>query len=215
MKTLIFAFFLTSAATCLAGDDLYVSKMKETLQAMDQCQTVENYQKVANTFEVIALAEKDKWLPYYYCALTYGLMSMLATDAEIKDLYANKALASINSGLEIKPDESELYVLQAFTCYLMIQVNPMERGMQYMGLANEALAKAEGLNSDNPRIYYLRGQSLYNMPEEFGGGGQAALPILKQAKEKYDKETVSDELYPHWGKEDVDRLLEEISAGGE
>jgi hypothetical protein len=71
MKTLIFAFFLTSTATCLAGDDLYVSKMKETLQAMDQCQTVENYQKVANTFEVIALAEKDKWLPYYYCALTY------------------------------------------------------------------------------------------------------------------------------------------------
>jgi hypothetical protein len=211
MKTLIVTIFLTAAVPCLADSDLYVSKMKETMQAMDQCQTVEDFQKVANTFEIIAQAEKDKWLPFYYCALTYGLMSMEATEGEAKDLYATKAQASINSGLEIKPDESELYVLQAFTCYAMIQVNPMERGMQYMVLANEALAKAEELNSDNPRIYYLRAQTAYNMPVEFGGGSQAALPFLKQAKEKYDKAILSDELVPRWGKEDVDQLLEQIS----
>lgn len=215
MKTLIVTILLTASVTCLAGNDTYVSKMLETLQAMDQCLTVEDYQKVANTFEIIAEAEKDKWLPYYYCALTYGLMSMQADDGEIKDLYAGKAQAAINSGLEIQPEESELYVLQAFTCYAMIQVNPMERGMQYMGLADQALAKAEELNSDNPRIYFLRGQTAYHMPPEYGGGSQAALPLLKQAKEKYDKMIFSDELSPNWGEEEINRLLEQITAGEE
>jgi hypothetical protein len=212
MKTLIVTIFsLAAVMQCMAGNDLYVSKMKETLQAMDKCQTLEDFQKVANTFEIIAQAEKDKWLPYYYSALTYGIMSMQATDPALKDKYGFNAQDEIKRGLEIKPDESELYVLQAFTCYALIQVNPMERGMEYMTLANQALAKAEELNNDNPRIYYLRGQAIYNMPVEYGGGSQAALPILKQAKEKYDKANTSDELFPRWGKEDIDSLLEQIA----
>jgi len=212
MKTLIVLIFLAAAFPLRAQNDPYVSKMKETMQAMGQCQTVDDYQKVANTFETIALAEKNKWLPYYYCALIYGIMSMQAADGEVKDLYAARAEQAIDSGLAVRPDESELYVLRAFTCYARIQVNPMERGMQYMTLAEQALTKATELNSDNPRIYYLRGQTVYNMPAEFGGGSQAALPLLQLAKEKYDKEVPGDELVPRWGKDDVIRLLEQISA---
>ena len=216
MKTLIvYCLFLLSPDTGLVNNDMYVLKMKQTLQSMDQCSTLEEYQKVANTFETIAMAEKDKWLPYYYCALSYGLMSMQATEGEIKDLYGEKAQSTINSALKISSDESELYVLKAFIYYIMIQVDPMARGMEYIGAANQALATAEELNSENPRIYYLRGQSVYNMPPEFGGGSQAALPILRQAKEKYDRTNVSDELYPQWGKEEINQLLEQISAGEE
>ena len=142
-------------------------------------------------------------------------MSMQEPDGELKDLYAEKAETAITSGLEIKPDESELYVLKAFTYYAMIQVDPMARGMEYMGLAEGALAKAEELNPDNPRIYFLRGQTAYNMPVEFGGGAQAALPMLKQAKEQYDNEVIADDIQPRWGKEEINRMLEQIKAGEE
>jgi len=215
MKTLIVSILLLSTAALTAVNAQYVSKMNETLESMDQCQTLEDYQKVANTFEIIAAAEQDKWLPHYYCSLIYGMMSMQATDSDQKDLYADKSQSAIKSGLAISPDESEFYVLKAFAYYASIQVDPMTRGMEYMGLADGALAKAEELNPDNPRIYFLRGQAAYNMPVEFGGGAQAALPILKTAKEKYDNEDIKDELQPKWGREDINQMLEQIATGEE
>ncbi len=215
MKTLIVSILLTGSVALTTASAQYVAKMKETMQLMDLCQTLEEYQEAANTFEVIGMAEKDKWQPFYYSALIYGIMSMQATDYEQKDLYAEKAESAIGSGLEISPDESEFFVLKAFTYYAMIQVDPMTRGMEYMGLADAALAKAEALNPDNPRVYYLRAQAAFNMPVEFGGGPQAALPILKKAKEKYDNEDLTDELHPHWGNEDINQMLEQIAAGEE
>ena len=215
MKTLIACLFFTSSIAGFGNNEMYVTKMKETLQLMGQSLTLEEYQKAANTFEIIGLAEKDKWQPFYYCAFSYGLMSMQAADNELKDLYSEKALSAINKGLEIKMDESEFYVLKAFVYYAIIQVDPMVRGMEYIGLANQALEKAEELNSHNPRIYFLRGQTVYHMPPEFGGGIQAALPILKQAKEKYDKMNITDELNPNWGREETNLLLEQITAGEE
>ena len=215
MKTLFTAVSVLVCSVLTAAGDQYVSKMKETMQLMDQCQTIEEYQEVANTFEVIAEAEKDKWHPYYYSALVYGLMSMQVPDFDKKDLYAEKAQLAISSGLEIEPEESEFYVLKAFALFAAIQVDPMTRGMDYMMQAEQALAKAEELDAGNPRIYFLRAQTTLNMPPEFGGGQEAALPLLKQAKEKYDNEVRDNELDPVWGKEEIDRILQQIEAGEE
>jgi len=215
MKTLIVTILMAVVCQISSASDPYIEKMKETLQQMDRCRTLEEYQETANTFEVIAMAENDKWHPYYYCALIYGLMSMQAGEAVIKDRYAEKAEAAIDTAIGINPDESELYVLKAFVYYAMIQADPMSRGMQYMGMAEQALAKAEQLNSDNPRIWFLRGQTVYHMPAEYGGGSQAALPILEKAKEKYDNEANKDELDPNWGQDEIERLLEEIAAAEE
>jgi len=215
MRTLIVSILLLGSVALATISAQYVSKMTETLLAMDQCQTIDDYQKIANTFEIIAAAENDKWLPFYYCAFNYALMSMQEADSDLKDLYAEKAQSAITSGLEIQPDESELYVLQAFVYYAMIQVDPMARGMEYVGLADGALSKAQELNPDNPRIYFLQGQTAFHMPAEFGGGAQAALPILKIAKEKYDNEANTDELHPKWGKEEISQMLEQIATGEE
>jgi hypothetical protein len=215
MKTLLLGISVLACSVLTAADDQYVSKMKETIRLMDQCQTPEEYQEVANTFEVIAEAEKDKWHPYYYNALVYGIMSMQVPDFEKKDLYAEKAQSAISSGLEIEPEESEFYVLKAFALYAAIQVDPMTRGMDYMMQAEQALAKAEELNADNPRIYFMRAQATLNMPVEYGGGPEAALPVLKKAKEKYDSEVRESELDPVWGREDINQILRQIETGEE
>jgi hypothetical protein len=84
----------------------------------------------------------------------------------------------------------------------------MSRGMQYSQLAEESFEKAKTINPENPRIYYLQGQSIFYTPEAFGGGKKNALPLFKQAKEKFDKFEPVSPISPNWGKEQNQQLLE-------
>ncbi|MFW5699268.1 MAG: hypothetical protein ACOCXS_00015 [Bacteroidota bacterium] len=204
---------LSLNAACIGSTGSYHQAMKDNLLAMDKAANLVDKQAVANAFERIAYSEKDKWLPYYYAGMVYTMMSFETADTKTKDRYAEKANDLIKVARGIAPEESEIFVLQALTCYAMIQVDPMGRGMTYMNKANEALGKAEQLNADNPRIYFLRGQTLLNMPAEFGGGVEAALPVLKLAKEKYQLHSPVDDIHPDWGKEDVNKILDQLNAG--
>jgi hypothetical protein len=79
--------------------------------------------------------------------------------------------------------------------------------MQYSIKANEAFAKAEAINPDNPRIYFLQGQNLLYTPEAFGGGVEAACPLLRKALEKYNTFVPASDYSPDWGKESTDKLV--------
>ena len=56
-------------------------------------------------------------------------------------------------------------------------------------LYNQYLAKAEKINPENPRIYYLKGSSLFYTPEMYGGGKAQAKTQFEKAKELFAKET--------------------------
>ena len=77
------------------------------------------------------------------------------------------------------PKESELHVLQAFLYPSRILVDPMGRGMEYMGLILTSLETAKALNPENPRIYFLEGINKANLPPSMGGGSELAKPILE------------------------------------
>ena len=55
-----------------------------------------------------------------------------------------------------------------------------------MGKIATELSDEVIVTSDNPRSYYLRAITVLNMPENFGGGAEAAKPIFKKAKMKFD-----------------------------
>ncbi|HJY64150.1 MAG TPA: hypothetical protein VJ455_08335, partial [Ignavibacteria bacterium] len=74
-----------------ADDSRYVNEMKKNLVLIDSAQNVGDYLTVANSFERIALAEKDKWLPYYYISMVYTLASFTDTLKDKKDGYLDKA----------------------------------------------------------------------------------------------------------------------------
>ena len=57
-----------------------------------------------------------------------------------------------------------------------------------MAKASQAIDKGMQLNANNPRLYYLRGMSLFNTPEQFGGGKDKAKPIFEKAAELYKLE---------------------------
>ena len=120
---------------------------------------------------------------------------------EKKDAVLDKAQQFLDKAFQLAPGESELFALQAFLYPSRITVDPMGRGMEYMGKMNQALDEAIRLNPDNPRSYYLRAITILNMPEGFGGGAASARPIFEVAKQKFYNFQPKTSISPDWGKE--------------
>jgi hypothetical protein len=174
------------------AQDKYVTGMQSTLAKMEGCKTPNDYLKVANGFERIAAAEKDKWLPYYWGALNCVLACYSDSSNTTKDLYLDRADKYINKADSLEPNNSEIFTL---------------KGM----IANNCFTKAMQADTRNPRPEYLIGVGLYYTPAQFGGGPQAAKPVLEKSLAKFDLFVPKDELMPHWGKEQVEQYLKMIS----
>ncbi|WP_319228201.1 hypothetical protein [Draconibacterium orientale] len=201
MKTLLTLIISLVVLTAAAQGKNYEAAMTAALEKMNSSETVANFQEAANTFERISMTETSEWLPLYYASYSIIVISYLDQDLNKRDAYLDKAQQFLDKALKIAPDESELYSLQAFLYPSRITVDPMTRGMEYMPKMNAAIDKAIALNPENPRSYYLRAITLFNMPEQFGGGAEVARPHFEMAKEKFDKFEPESPLHPNWGKE--------------
>ena len=136
-------------------------------------------------------------------------MSFIEKGDKNKEAYCNRAQDLIDEAVKIKSDESELFVLQSLLYYARMAISPMLNGPLYLPKATTALNDAEKLEPDNPRIYYLRGNSIINTPKFFGGGKEAALPVLEKALIMYKNFKQKSAIHPDWGKEETERLYKE------
>lgn len=201
MKTLfafLLAFFLFQS---VSSKNKYEEAMTKALEKHKYASTTEELLNVANTFERIGSMEEKEWLPLYYVAHCYIVISYQETAIDKKDPIIDKAQHFIDKAFQLAPEESELYALQAFLYPSRITVDPMGRGMEYVGKMNHALDEAIRLNPENPRSYYLRAITVLNMPENFGGGAEVARPIFETAKIKFDNFKPVSSISPNWGKE--------------
>jgi hypothetical protein len=189
----------------------YEEAMKQAIGEMNSNEHPQGLLEAANTFERISLNEPDQWLPLYYAAYAYILISYQEQELTQKDPLLDKAQGFLDKAFCLAPGESELYALQAFLYPSRITVDPMGRGMEYMGLLNQAIDKAIELNPENPRSYYLRAIITLNLPEAFGGGAGAAKPVFEKAKEKFDRFQPESSLSPDWGKEINRAELEKLN----
>ena len=200
MRTIISIVILL----CVVGnhaysqDSRYNQAMQDAMSRLQQAAAAEDFIDAANTFERIAMNEKGEWLPWYYAAYSYILISMNVENSNLRDQYLDKAQKYIDTGLERAPEESELYALQGFLIPSRIMADPMTRGPELVGKLYAVLDEAEKLNPENPRPYFLKGMTLLNMPPEFGGGPAVAKPVLLMAKEKYDAFQPSSPFSPQW-----------------
>jgi len=104
----------------------------------------------------------------------------------------------------LSPDNSEIYVLKAYCHQAKIAVSPDDRQEKQGDIAGTLLDQAEDLNPENPRIYYLIGQSLLFSPPEWGGGKEQACPFVKKAAEKFTTFQLESPLHPNWGRNGVE-----------
>lgn len=211
-KTTLFVSAMLIATIAFGGDEKYYQKMGETLSEFSTCSTVDDFQNLANKFQVIANVEKEEWLPLYYEAHCYILISFMGNlTAAARDGYLDRASSLIESMTEITPNEAEVQVMKAFyyTGYLVI--NPPQRSMSTSPLINEAIAKALALEPNNPRAIFLRISNEMGTASYFG---EDTTPYCTQADEllqNWDSYTLKSPIHPNWGRAEVEGIVKRCS----
>lgn len=192
----------------------FVKAMEAKVPLIDSTQTAEGFIDLANSFERIANAEKNQWLPYYYAALCQvmaGYFSMgdnpMGGDADKIDPVADKAKALLDKAEELEKDNSEIYLVRKMVNSLHMMGNPMQRYQTDGQAAAEALAKAKKLNPDNPRVYLQEGQDKYYTPEQFGGSKTEAKQLFERAVKQFEIFKPASSIHPNWGLTQVNYFL--------
>lgn len=210
MKKLILSLCLLafSASTFAAGTQ-YESMMSALLTKLQDAKSPEALTEAKNGFIRVADVETKEWLPLYYAAYCMVLESYITKDVneidsklDIADKFLDKAAAiSLND---------EVLCLQSWSKSARIMVNPMTRGQKYGQEASSLLEKAQEKNPNNPRVYFLKGQSAFYTPEAFGGGKEKAKGFFTKASELYNSKQLAVVLMPTWGKEETEKMLIQI-----
>ena len=218
MKKIILSLLIISSFCLHAGAqevDKYTRVMEANVPAVDTLRNSNDLVALSATFARIAEAEKTKWLPYYYAALTQVnaayFMGMDNIKAEKTDPMADKADGFISKADALSPNNSEIYLVKKMIASLRLMGDPMNRYMEYGPKADEALQTAMKLNPENPRIYLLQAQDKYFTPEQFGGSKTEAKALFDMASKKYMLSKPESSIAPSWGKNVVDYFLAELS----
>ena len=201
------AVVLVSLAS-MAQKPEFIKTMGEALGQFAACKNVADFQALGNKFQMIANVEKGEWLPLYYHAHCYILMSFLEpTDATKKDSYLDVAEKSIAKLIEMVPNESEVYALQSFYYIGRLVVNPMERGQEFSGLSGQAVAKSLALDANNPRAKMIKLQGDIGSAPYMGLDPKSFCPQAKELLASWDNFKPKSPIYPSWGKDQVEGIV--------
>jgi hypothetical protein len=204
-KTLMLFLFFTFPVL-LKAQNLEES-LSNTLMKMDSVQNLSQMMSVSAQFDMIASKWENEWSSNYYAAYAKTIASFIAQDNKKKDLFLDEAEKYLEKIKAIDSQNDETWILAALITNARISVDGQNRGMQYGVIFNQYLSRAEKINPDNPRIYYLKGSSLFYTPEMYGGGKAKAKPLFEKAKGLFAKEAKTSVLKPIWGeKQNLDYL---------
>jgi hypothetical protein len=209
MKTAIISIvILLSTLTGMSQNKEYYSAMGEALAQYANCKTINDFQVLGNRFSLIADAEKSEWLPLYYQAHCYIIMSFMEpTDAAKKDSFIDVAEQSVNKMIVLVPDESEVYALQSLMYSARLIVNPMERGQKYSILSSQSVGTALGLDASNPRAKFIKLRNDMGSAQFFGKDPKEFCPQASELLASWDNYRLKSPLYPSWGKEQVSEIV--------
>lgn len=211
MKTTLItlAFMLVSFAG-ISQKNEYYQAMGESLGQYASCRSVDDFQALGNKFSLIAGNEKEEWLPLYYHAHCYIIMSFMEpSDAARKDAFLDVAEKSINQIVGMAPGEADVFALQAmfYTCRLV--VNPMERGQQFSMLSGQAVGRALGINPMNPRARLIKLQNEMGTAKYYGKDPAEYCGQARELLAGWDTFQPKSALHPVWGK---DQAMELVSS---
>jgi hypothetical protein len=204
---------ITIILTTLAGmsqSKEYYGAMGDALGQYANCKSINDFQSLGNRFNLIANAEKTEWLPLYYHAHCYIIMSFMEpTDVKKKDEYLDVAEKSITKMIELAPNEAEVYALQSMFFSARLVVNPMERGQKFGMLSGQAVGKALALESNNPRAKFIKLRNDMGAAQFYGKDPKEYCPQASELFETWDNYKIKSPLYPSWGKDQVGEIIAE------
>lgn len=208
MKTITIAISMLFSITAFAESNGYNEAMEAAINQYNTAHSVAEFKNAANTFNRISNMATTEWLPEYYHAQCYILMSFMdqAADAAQKDEYLDVAEKSISSILEKQPENSEAYALQAFMNTGRLVVDPMTRGREYSIRSHESIKKSLAINPTNPRALYLQLSNEIGTAQFFGTDASVYCDRIYTLLENWDSYNNTEALQPKWGKTQVEGL---------
>jgi hypothetical protein len=207
-KTTLFLCAMLISTLVMGGDETYYQKMGETLSGFSTCTSVEDYQNLANKFRVIANVETEEWLPLYYEAQCYIMISFMnGLSAQEKDAYLEKASSILDQMNEMAPHEAEIKVLEAFYLTGSLVVNPPQRAMNTTPLIHSAIAKALAMEPNNPRAIFLRISNEMGTASYFGEDTEPYCAQARELLQNWDSYELRSPIHPNWGKEEVEGIV--------
>lgn len=210
IKKLAMVFILVVTSMALNAQDME-TQLKKGWQALDTAHTLADATKASQQLEMSAMKWNKEYITNYYAAYSKIILSHQETDVKNKDLILDVADKYFEKAKAIMPESDETYVLAALMAQARLSVDGQNRWMKYGKIFDENLEKAKAINADNPRIYYLKGTSVFYMPKMFGGGKKNAKPHFEKAKELFAKQDSTSILKPIWGANQTDYFLNECS----
>ena len=208
-------FLITSLSFLLSSEytEKYYLMMDKGMDLFEKCESESDYLNTSNYFYRISQVMKTDWLSSYYYAYSNTKISMFQDDSDIKEEYLDKAFDILTQFEQSDVDLvdslalSEIYTLKAMIYVGKIFINPMVNGMKYGPLAGQSIEQAIKYYPNNPRPYYLDGQSKFYTPSAFGGGLDKAMPLLKESLDNYSK-FKAKKYWPNWGMSDCKTLYD-------
>jgi hypothetical protein len=208
MRKIIFSLIVIVLTKFSASAQDYKQAMETNIKKLDTASAA-SIPAIANTFERIANAEKNKWEAFYYAAYCYAIMAYRTDNASI-DMVADKADDYLAKAVALN-DNSETSSLGAMIVACRIMVDPVSRFQQKSMQANTLLEKAKAQDASNPRPYYLQARIQIRTPEAFGGGKKPAKTSLETALEKFKAFVPASSIAPAWGYKQAQSMMDELS----
>lgn len=204
-RILLATLLLVSFASGVFAQD-YKATLAATYKAFNEAKDAQEKLNQSNRFGLIAKKFNTEWTAAYYAAWSKILLNYDEKDNTKKDALLDDADEMLTSAASLsdksnKAQQSEIHALTAMAANARIGVDPMKRWKKYGKVFEDNLENAKKENEANPRIYFLKGTSLFYTPKMFGGGKKNALEYFDKADGYFAKETGGDILTPSWGKE--------------
>lgn len=212
---LSFALMLGFSGSLFAQD--FKQTLGQTVKAFFEGKDLTEKVSQSNRLGLIAKKFNTEWSAAYYAALSKIMINYEEADAAKKDAYLDEAEDMLTNASSLadkndKVQQSELYTLTAMLANARLGVDPQKRWQKYGKIFESNLEKAKENNVDNPRIYFLKGTSLFFTPKMFGGGKKKALEYFQKAAPLFEKEPKDDVTRPFWGKEANDEFSRKAQA---
>ena len=207
MKKLLSIIAILSLSLTVWAKD-YNKAMTEAIDKMYESRTSQEYLEMANVFDRIGSAEQDKWLPYYYSAFCYTMLSTNTKEPGSIDEYLDKADEYLATAERLNGDQVEVLAMKGFTAMLRISVDPGTRGQEYSMKSVGFLQQAMQIDNRNPRVVLMLGQMQYGTAQFFGSGTTEACEMFNTALALFKEQENQDlGLNPRWGKSQVESML--------
>jgi len=210
-KTLLFVGLILLVLPVMSQPRKYKKAMRSAVETMNAASDPAGALELAATFESIAEAYPDQWLPSYHAGRILVNNSFVESDRDKKDAMLDRMKRSLDRALELAPGESEVHVLESLYYIGLIAVDAESRGPIYYQDALNAIRQSKTLDPENPRAWYMDALMTLNMPEFIGGGPEAARPLFQQALEKFKAFKTDDPFWPSWGEELVQTELDSLN----